>query len=93
MKIKVMQKLSESVQERVNSAGLSCSSPAHSQVRSIFCTGPWQMPRSLALSPWNVLSDKNASAMSLETLHQYDQIVYANTVIYGKHLFSLWESE
>lgn len=49
------------MKERVNSAGPSCSNPAHSKDIPNFRTDPWPVPGRWALTPWNILLDKNAT--------------------------------
>ena len=41
-----------SAQERVNSAGLDCSNPAHPKERSVLRTDPWNIP-------WDILPGKS----------------------------------
>ena len=59
---------------------------AHSQERYIFRTGSWPAPGSWVLSPWNVQLDKSVFACWRPWDILY-QIIYANNVIYGEHLF------
>lgn len=54
-----------------------------------FRIGPWLTLRRQALGHWNILPDTSAFAYlkSWVTQNQFDQIVYANNVIYGDAYF------
>lgn len=60
-----------------------------------FKIGSWLAPGRQILSSWNILSKKSVFVCLRPWITQYqlDQIVNANNLIYGEHLFLLWGLE
>lgn len=73
--------------ERVDSAGRIVTL-VHSEERFIFLTAPLLAPGG---SPWNILPYKIFVYLRPEAMqYQFDQLMYANNVIYDERLFLPW---